>query len=561
MKRTRFDPRRELALRGYAPAVVVLAVLALLVALVPSKSPMDASTLAATDGAADTSGVESGPRSEEVVSDAIGTDGGTAGVAGGERAAVAPPSGGSTGGKPLGKTAVGQGCPGGKRQTREPYSPPCLTFEGFNGGATSPGVTGDVITVAYRTGALPSVFAVAGQVAEKANIRDTEADIQRTIDAYVEYFNKNFQLYGRQVKVVYYKGQGDQLSEFFGAGGEAANGDALRAAKEIKAFADLSVLTVPYAEALVRQKVIAIPPIHMSRAWHERNAPYAYGVLVDCSRLTETLVQWAAKRLLPYSARYAGDPAFREQKRKMGLIIPEQPWYQECANAGEAKLKQLGFAFTHRINYKLDFSALSSEAANMVAQMKANGVTTVACACDPVLPLFLTTQATQQDYRPEWVLTGTALTDTDLLAQIYDREQWRHAFGISFLNDIFSGVKSESYRAYKAVRTDEPAFIHDILYYPVMSLFLGVHMAGPNLTPETFQAGLFRYPPTRGETGMWKFGPGDWTATDDAREVYFSPDAVSPFNNEPGKWVPTLEGRRFRDDDWPEGEAVFPIQP
>src|SRR5581483_4473765 len=123
----------------------------------------------------------------------------------------------------------------------------------------------------------------------------------RTIDAYVEYFNKNFQLYGRKVKIVYYKGQGDQLSEFFGGGGEAANGDALRVGQEFKAFADLSVLTTPYAAALIRQKIISSPPVHMSQSWYDRNAPYAYGVLVDCTRLTDTLANWLAKRVMPYN--------------------------------------------------------------------------------------------------------------------------------------------------------------------------------------------------------------------------------------------------------------------
>jgi hypothetical protein len=85
-------------------------------------------------------------------------------------------------------------------------------------------------------------------------------------------------------------------------------------------------------------------------------------------------------------------------------------------------------------------------------------------------------------------------------------------------------------------------------------------MAGPNLTPETFQSGLFRYPKTQGETGLWSFGPGDWTATDDAREVWFDPGTTSPFNNEPGKYVRSLE-QRFTGDAWPDGEITLPIEP
>lgn len=541
-------PRRgagRLLLGGYGPLVAVLATLALLVVLVPSKAPerrqLDAASAAPAGNG--TGSATTGPAGSAATTGAAG--------AGPGAGPAAPP--GAT-------VELGANCEGGERQTREPYSPPGITFSGDNGGATSRGVTGDTITITFREGELPSIYAVAGQVAERANIRDTTEDIGRTIQAYVDYFNSHFQLYGRQVQIEFYRGQGDQLSEFFGAGGEAANADALRVAQEIGGFADLSVLTVPYAEALVRQEVLAIPPVHMSRAWYEEHAPYAYGVLVDCSRLAESLVDWLATRVAPFAARYAGDPAFRDRPRALGVIVPEEPWYQECMNEAEGLLAERGIRLAHRINYTLDFNRLSSDASGMIAQMKDRGVTTVACVCDPVLPLFLTTQATQQEYRPEWVVTGTALTDVDLLSQIYDAEQWRHAFGISFLSDVYQGVRAESYRAYKAVRDDEPAFIHDVLYYPILLFFLGVHMAGPNLTPETFQQGLFSYPPTVGETGRWSFAPGDRTATDDAREVYWDPNAPSPFNGEPGRWVTTLDGQRFVTG-WPAGEATFPIAP
>lgn len=538
------DATSQLVLGGYGPAGVIFLALALLVVLVPSKAPAPRQTVATSEAAlrTDTTG--------DTTSDApaaAGADGG---------ADLAP----STAGIKNAKVALAATCAGGNRQTREPYSPPCITFSGNNGGATAPGVSGDKITVTFREGELPSVYAVAGQVAEKANIKDTQDDVRRTIRAYFDYFNKHFQLYGRKAEVIFYKGQGDQLSEFFGAGADAANADSLKVARELRGFADLSVLTTPYAEALVRQKVIAIPPVHMSAAWYRDHAPYAWGVLADCTRLTNSIVDYALKRLVGKPAKYAGDPAYRSRARSLGLIVPEQPWYQECAKDGNARFKAGGGSFGHQINYTLDFSQLSSQAANMVAQMKDAGVTTVACVCDPVLPLFLSTQATQQEYHPEWFVAGTALSDVDLLGQIYDQEQWRHAFGISFLSDVYQGVRAESYRAYKAVRQDEPAFIHDVLYYPVLMFFLGVHMAGPNLTPETFAQGLFRYPPTKGETGQWSFGPNDFTATDDAREMFYDPKAISPFNNAPGRYVQTLGGQRFISS-WPAGEPQFPIQP
>ena len=45
----------------------------------------------------------------------------------------------------------------------------------------------------------------------------------------------------------------------------------------------------------------------------------------------------------------------------------------------------------------------------------------------------------------------------------------------------------------------EPALVVDLLYYAFYMLALGVHMAGPNLTPETFRDGLFRWTPIDGQ--------------------------------------------------------------
>lgn len=563
-KRMGDEAMSSLMLRGYAPLVVIVVALALLVFLVPSKGPTERATSAATssgttdnDYGSDGSGT-SAPGASTPVSGSAGPsavnsgNGKTINPGGGE--SVAPP-----GVVPGATVSIAGDCEGGAKQTIQPYSPPCIKFSGANNGASSPGVTGDTIKVAIREGNLPSLYAVAGQVAEKANIKDTNDDIRRTTIAYFDYFNKKFETYGRKVEPVFYKGQGDQLAEFFGGGVETANADGLKVAQEIKAFADLSVLTAPYADALVRQKVIAIPPIHMSRKWYADRAPYAYGVFVDCSRLLESIVDYGLKRLIGHPARYAGDPALRSQNRKIGLIVPEEPWYQECADRGAEMFESAGNKITKRIDYKLDFSRLSSDAVGMAAQMKDAGVTTLVCGCDPILPLFLTTQATQQNYRPEWAVVGTALTDVDLLAQIYDQEQWRHSAGLSFLSDIQNGPKSEAYRVYKEMRDDEPAFTNAILYYPILMMFLGIHMAGPNLTPETFRQGLFNYPATSGETGTWSFGPDDLTAMDDAREIYYDPKAISPFNGEAGRYVQSMEGRY--NTNWPTGEATFPIEP
>ena len=69
-----------------------------------------------------------------------------------------------------------------------------------------------------------------------------------------------------------------------------------------------------------------------------------------------------------------------------------------------------------------------------------------------------------------------------------------------------------AYEAYKTVRQDEPAFSVDLIYYQMYMLAIGLQMAGPDLNPQTFEAGMFNYPAKTGPFGLWDFGVGDRTA-------------------------------------------------
>ena len=85
---------------------------------------------------------------------------------------------------------------------------------------------------------------------------------------------------------------------------------------------------------------------------------------------------------------------------------------------------------------------------------------------------------------------------------------------------------SLAYRAYKSVRPDEPSIAVDILYNQLYMLAIGIQMAGPNLTPASFEKGMFDYPRRTGPYGTWGFGPNDYSTSDDAREIFWNPRAV-----------------------------------
>jgi hypothetical protein len=353
------------------------------------------------------------------------------------------------------------------------------------------------------------------------------------------------------------------IKEFSGSGQEEANADALKVGQEIGGFADLSAISQPYLDALVRQKVVAFGGLHLPESYYQSKAPYAWGQLIDCTTLVSNAVDLLAKRFKPTdNAIRAGSAAMRQKPRKYGLLVPDDPVYKQCVEEGKPRLKAAGIDIAKEINYALDFSKMQQEAPNMAAQLKGAGVTTVILVTDPALPYFLTGAATQQDYWPEWFVSGSALTDIDILGQFYDQDQWQNAYGQSFLSDIFQGKDSESYRAYKAIRPqDEPAITRDQYYYNFLMLFIGLQMAGPNLTPETFAAGLYAYPARTGSFGRWSFSPTDHTCSDDAREIYYDRNALSAFNNKPGRWITLNGGRRFRGSSWPAEAPPAPIPP
>jgi hypothetical protein len=90
------------------------------------------------------------------------------------------------------------GCPGQALQVpSDPYSPPCIQFSGNNGGATSLGVTSSTITLSFRVNAdFESLEQSFGNLSAAAPTTSV-ADLERTYQGMVTYFNDHFQFYGR----------------------------------------------------------------------------------------------------------------------------------------------------------------------------------------------------------------------------------------------------------------------------------------------------------------------------------------------------------------------------
>ncbi|HEY2703715.1 MAG TPA: hypothetical protein VGL20_08500 [Candidatus Dormibacteraeota bacterium] len=524
-------------LRGYGPLLAMLVAFALMVTLVRPIA-----------------------REQTVIHD-------TGAQSAGNAAAVGPDTGGSAPGASRSGGSAGTAAVAGTSNTHrlaahtsscsdrpqqvpgDPYSPPCVLFSGDNGGATTRGVTKDTINIAFRVTADPDLSSTIAKIAG-SDLIDGPEDAIRTAEGLVDYFNTRFQFYGRKMKLVPYQGHGSLTREILGAGQEQANADAIKVANEVGAFADLTGLTEPYADALARQHVMAFGPLFMSRQWFLERRPYAWSTFTDCSMLELSQSDWLNKRIMGKPARYAGgDLAGRP--RKIGVVTPENPIYQQCVHDWLDQLHSAGHDASV-FDYSVDLASMSNQAASIVAKLKAAQITSVALFCDPILPVFLAAKAHEQGYTPEWLLVSNGFSDTDLIGQLYDQTEWSHAFGISTLGPPLPERATLGYNAYKSVRSDEPGHLVDFFYFQLYMIALGIQLAGPDLAPASFERGMFSYPGGTGEAGTWGLGPGHYTPTQDYKEIWWDLNRTSTSNDKKGTYE--TNGTRYRMGQVPPGD-------
>lgn len=448
------------------------------------------------------------------------------------------------------------------------YVPPCVPkVNGDNGGATSRGVTGDTIKLvvydAPASGDLTALFSGVSDPPEA--VRATEAKL-------VEMFSELYAMHGRKVELIRYQGTGAMSDE------TAATSDALKIADELGAFAVINgpPLAQSFARTLHDKGVLCIGCGQgVPDKTFQELQPTLWGYQATPEQFLQTFGDFVTGQLNGRPASYAGD-ALKDKQRVFGVVHFEQevPVYGDVQRQVAAEGAKRGYKTVLNETYNFgDFQKMQERAAAIIPKMKAAGVTTIIFLGDPVMPIYLTKQATQQDYFPEWIITGTVLTDTTVLGRLYDQQQWRHAFGVSGLGARVPREQAEGYRLYKWFFGEDPEARTNVqLSYPALSLFfLGVHMAGPKLTPETFRDGLFNYPPSGGgvttprisfgRQGLFRTPEGeemtDFVAIDDLTLIWWDVDATGI--DESGKEGPGVMryvdgGRRYLPGTVPSGE-------
>ena len=442
------------------------------------------------------------------------------------------------------------------------YALPCVEpFKGDNGGATAPGVTADSIKVVVYVGDPAKDPLQAGSLS-RAGADISPASAKKTYQGYSDLFQKYYETYGRKVETVFFDGTG-------GPGDEVAARADAKAIADMHPFAVLSGAnqTPAWADELVANKLLCLGncALALPQAFVEDHAPYLFGIGPTPEQAASLTASLVTNLLAGRRAEFAGD-ALKDKKRVFGVVHYDTPDGQQTAAFAQLRkeLHQVGVEIAADLPFLLDLSKAQENARTMISKLKEAGVTSVVFTGDPLTPSYLTKEATAQNYFPEWVIGSNALVDIALFGRTYDQEQWKHAFGLALTAARTNQAADESYNLYKwAYGVEPPNNTYGVIAIDPGTLFQGIQMAGPNLTPDTFAAGMFRTPVlggtplspklSRGHHGLW---PGtDWGGSDDAGILWWNPAAEG--EDEVGKvgrglYEYTQMGKRYTLDEMPK---------
>lgn len=469
--------------------------------------------------------------------------------------------------KPRQKDCVGNP----PRQTEDPLSPPCVPFfDGDNGGATYPGVTRDTIEIAYYND-----FGVRGDLNRPWKPSDETAGSEsdyyhvyhvRTVKAHIQYFQKRFQTYGRSVRVTGYKSGGG-----LGTSGSQRQGDAALLYDDLRPFA-VTALIENAQEFAPMMKRFNVPTF----GWNEdvpfedyiENRPYFWSFMPDQSTETKWSASFICKKLKDRTAKFTDDPLLKGTQRKFGLL-----WLDKAQSQRGPFLDQLANLLIEEVkkqcNMTFDITKTftgNGEASGIMSQFKREGITTVVCYCiaqinELHVPAFQNA-ANGMSYFPEWFWDSTAAMDRGLWQQEYGSRNQK-GFGPSYLWRQPEFYESYAYKAYLESFPDtapNPRFNLEI-YHVFLNLFSAIQAAGPKLTPETVERGMFTFKyqnplnPWVPTGGYGLDSPSPYTFVDTAMGWWWDPTGQPPGGDRGEGCIRVMyEGRRFRWNEWPEGD-------
>lgn len=435
------------------------------------------------------------------------------------------------------------------RQIQDTQSPPCVPYwVGNNGGATATGVTTDSIKVLtyYPTNGGP--------------------DAQRVITDLENFFNQNFEFYGRKLNVVTVKSTAASNS----CSNETAAADA--AVQANHPFATDPAGNACFQIETARDHTIVVDggaPTAFNQAEFASFAPYLWNYQMSYDNAFATVGKFACSELAGQKATHSSDPTIASKPRKFGLIDEyDQTPYPMSTSYLKNALKACGIQLAAEDDWMNPESndtdqELVNFSESAVTDMHKNGVTTVLCFCSVIATTPIPVDAQGQGYFPEWVLTYGDMDWNELVKAYWTEPSERTSLmAISFEPREMPYPDSTVNQALEQVDpgfsvATNPYYIDaQDFYWFLLHIASGIQMAGPDLTPYTFEKGLqaasFPNPYSSAQEGSVGFLGNSFTMTTDATAMWWSDSQPSPYTDEgSGTYCYMDAGERFSASNWP----------
>lgn len=484
----------------------------------------------------------------------IGAGGGGAADGGATTSTTAPPA--ATRDEDVIETQSVRRCIGDPpRQIEDPQSPPCVPYwKGDNGGATWKGVTRDEIRVAV------------------ANIPDDTGAMlfdPTILKAYETFFNRRFEFYGRRLNLLQYRPARHSATAV-----EMRN-DAVKVDEQLGAFAAVMYSEqdgrqFAFYDALAERKIMGITTglLGLGRADEAhlaRFAPYQWDYTPSPDRMFRGYGEFICNTLAGKPPIYGGPfpPQWGEIKERVFAVVVDTSYkdtppfdlkpMQEVMKRCNAPLHVIHWGF-------------ETQPTAVLARLQDLRVTDVMYTGQSgILGLRFMTEASAQNYYPEWLIWNLGYQDSDAAAQFYPRNQANHVLGLQVYNKT---LRPEDTPYVWAVKEVDPAANPDgdqyqRLYSSLLVLASGIQAAGPQLTPSNFQRGLqaTRFPnPGAGGPPYYQATvdfSNDHTMVQDMTMVWLSTTERSPLTQAPPAYCYVDLGKRYAPGQWPKRDAPF----
>jgi hypothetical protein len=368
-----------------------------------------------------------------------------------------------------------------------------------NGGTTSRGVTADRVTVVF---VMPNEQQRAGLSAAAGTApvdRATGAPgtLEDAVHDYMLPLLQYYETWGRDIDVHFVTSSGND---------EAAQRADVVTITALEPFAVVDLITtgLDVLDAELAKAKILVWGAATTTEKALAQAPYRWG-LSDAQASAINTAEVVGKQLVGRKAKFAGATDLQGRTRKFGAVfIPTLIDVDQFKDS----FQRYGGTLTTENPYRSsgttfgDDTLAQEQAPTIITKMKNAGVTTVILWSDVAMNRALTKQATSQDWHPEWFVTGALFQDLGLFARGYDQDQFAHAFGLSNLFPYTEPDPDPAVAALSGPNAPLNWYWGDGLGTTAQGsipsrvgwVLNGIHAAGPNLTPKTFQQGLFSIP-------------------------------------------------------------------